>query len=116
MASSEEKDQKYTYAEAMALLGISKSTLEEWITKAKLRSTVKKQYYPDDMRQHYLLRTQLELLAAAHRRQLATPAAIDPLARLEAVDTALTERIETLEQRVAKLESQIGTKSAEVQG
>lgn len=112
MASSEEKDQKYTYGEAMALLGISKSTLEEWITKAKLRSIVKKQYYPDDMRQHYLLRTQLELLASAHRRQLATPAAIDPLTRLEAVDAALTERIEALEQRVAKLESQ---KSAEGQ-
>lgn len=99
----------------MALLGISKSTLEEWITKAKLRSAVKKQYYPDDMRQHYLLRTQLELLASAHRRQLATPAATDPLARLEAVDAALTKRIEALEQRVAELESQMDAKSAEDQ-
>ncbi len=108
MASSEEKDQKYTYGEAMTLLGISKSTLEEWITKAKLRSAVKKQYYPDDMRQHYLLRTQLELLAAAHRRQLAMPAAIDPLARLEAVDAALAERIKALEARVAALEGKQG--------
>jgi polyhydroxyalkanoate synthesis regulator phasin len=117
MASSEEMDQKkYTYGEAMGLLGISKSTLEEWITKAKLRSTVKKQYYPDDMRQHYLLRPQLELLAAAHRRQLATPTTIDPLARLEAANAALTERIEALEQRVAKLESQMGTRSTEDQG
>ncbi len=104
MASSEEQDQKYTYGEAMALLGISRSTLEEWITKAKLRNAIKKQRYPDDMRQHYLLRTQLEQLAAAHRRQLATPAAVDPLARLEAVDAALTERIEALEARVAALE------------
>jgi polyhydroxyalkanoate synthesis regulator phasin len=117
MASSEEMDQKkYTYGEAMALLGISKSTLEEWITKAKLRNIVKKQYYPDDMRQHYLLQPQLELLAAAHRRQLATPATIDSLARLEAVAAALTERIEALEQRVAKLESQVDATSAEDQG
>lgn len=88
----------------MTLLGISKSTLDDWLVKAKLRRTVDRQRFPDDMRQRYMTRAQLDQLAAAHRRQLTTPTTIDPLARLEAVDAALTERIEALEARVAALE------------
>lgn len=104
MAGQEEKDFRYTFADALALLGISKSTLDDWLVKAKLRKTVDRQRFPDDMRQRYLTKAQLEQLATAHRRPLTIPSAIDPLARLEAVDAALTERIEALERRVAALE------------
>jgi polyhydroxyalkanoate synthesis regulator phasin len=103
MARQIEED-RISIADALEMLQVSKSTLEDWIHKAKLRNAVNKQRFPDDMRQRFLTRVQVEQLAAAHRRQIATAAELDPLARLEAVDAALTERIEALETRVKALE------------
>ncbi|GEM_PF-2897065 len=97
----------YSLSEAQEALGVSKSTLEAWLRKEKaLTQALKKQRFPDDMRQKFLTRAQLEQLAAAHRRQIATPDTLDPLARLEAVDSALSERIDALEARVTRLEQQ----------
>lgn len=100
----QETEERIPIAEALARLEISKSAFDRWIEQAGLRQRLNKQRFPDDMRQRYLTRAQLDQLAAAHRRQIGEAKATDPLARLEAVDAALTERIEALEARVAELE------------
>ncbi len=94
--------------EAANMLGISISLLRSWVQKAGLREQVQKQRLDYDMRVFYLTQAQIEQIATLHGRQIATLATIDPLARLEAVDAALTERIEALEARVAALEGKQG--------
>lgn len=105
---------RYTIPEALQVLGISKSALDSWIKRAGLRESISSQRMEDDMREHFITREQLESLATSHRRQIATTANnLDPLARLEAVDSALTERIEKLEERLEAVEHAISAKKPE---
>jgi len=95
--------ERYTIAEAVSALQTSKSTLYTWMLRADLVEPVKRQRMPDDWREHYLTRAQVEELAAAHRRTLDQAGAPD----VQAVDSALSERIERVEGRLSRLEARV---------
>lgn len=88
-------EKRYTMAEAAYMLNISASGLEKWISDAKMRAIVKKQRMETDMRSHYLTKTQLEQLAALHRRTLREREESDMGQRLAAIEERLT-RLEAL--------------------
>ncbi len=101
---TQEMQERYNLTEAAKRLGISRRTLYNWLAEEPPSS----QKTPGERR---FTRKQLERLAEKHGYALT-----DDLLDLKAVDAALTERIEALERRVAKLESQVDATSAEDQG
>src|SRR5215472_318098 len=95
---------QYSMTEAARLLNVSLRTLTRWMRPPVGRAPIARERPWSDMRQRTISRAQLEQLAADHQRQIITSEETDPLARLEAVERALSERIEALEARVAALE------------
>ncbi len=98
--------ERYRLEEAAEALGVGLSTLRIWLAASSaLRKAVQKQRLDYDMRRHYLTGDQLRELAEGHGRTLTPRDQATRLEDLEAVDAALTERIEALETRVKALEA-----------
>jgi hypothetical protein len=88
---------RYSLEEARQLLGISKSGLEKWLLRARLEPTRDK----DDMRLRWLSRAQIEQLAAAHHRQFQE---LEHVPDMQALDSALSERLDAIERRLDAVE------------
>lgn len=90
-------EERYILIEAAGILDISKRALDQWIDRAGMRSVVNKQRMETDMRARYLTRSQLEQLAALHRRTLRGDGEIGEV----------RQRLAAVEERLARLEALI---------
>ena len=89
-------EERLTISEAARVLKVSRQTLYTWLGQ---EPAIKRQLD----KHHTLTRAQLDTVESRHRKKPPRSAILD----LQAVDAALTERIETLEEEMRTLKERI---------